>query len=64
VVVVYKLAYSISFIEINCKSKTAVYQQSSLSKDGRTIDISDLTSEWMPIHSGKIVDKLYNVVCK
>lgn len=59
------LAYSTSFIEINCKDKTGrVSTVHHYSKDGKTIDISSLTSEWMPIHSGEIVSKLYNVVCK
>jgi len=59
------LAYSTSFIEINCKNKTGrVSTVHHYSKDGKTIGISNLTSEWMPIHSGKIVDKLYKLVCK
>lgn len=59
------LSYSISFIEINCSNKTGrVSTVHDYSQDGKTIYVSNLTSDWMPIHAGRIVDKLYKTVCK
>jgi len=59
------LSYSLSFIEISCKNKTGrISTVHDYSQDGKTIYVSNLTSNWMPIHTGRIVDKLHQIVCK